>query len=109
MPTAPRTAPESERSASAALARVHFLELRAGDPTVRDRLRRRAGRTDEVSDARLEDFGALTALYEAPVELPPGEGTSIDASGEVDEVVGRALSALVDAQMDGDVDVPTPA
>lgn len=81
-------------------ARVRFLELQAGDAAVKDRLRRREGRGDEVSDARLEDFATLSGLYEVPSELPTGQRIQLDADGATDAVLTRALLALVDVEVE---------
>jgi uncharacterized protein len=46
-----------------------FVELTGSDETLRDRLRRRSGATDVISDARLEDFDTLSRGYTAPDAL----------------------------------------
>ena len=42
--------------------RTLFLETSAEDAVVRQRLKVREAKADEISDARLEDFDALTRL-----------------------------------------------
>src|SRR6185503_14057149 len=43
------------------------LEAQASNAAVKQRLRAREAKPDEVSDARLDDFAQLTRLYEPPV------------------------------------------
>ena len=46
-----------------------FVELEVDPNEIKQRLKARDERTDEMSDARLEDFDKLSAAYESPSEL----------------------------------------
>lgn len=76
------------------------LEAHASDATVKQRLRVRETQTDEVSDARLEDFGALTRLYEPPIEVPADRLVRIRTSGPLAETVTKALQNLARNQVE---------
>lgn len=77
-----------------------LLEVRASNAAVRERLRARERQPDEVSDARLEDYAALTALYEPPAELPAGRGVMVRTAGSVERTVATALASLARARVD---------
>ena len=49
---------------------LRFVETRADDEAVKERLEAREARADEISDARLEDYETLNSIYEVPAELP---------------------------------------
>jgi len=70
------------------------LEIQAGSAAVKQRLRAREGRPEEVSDARLEDFPRLDRLYESPVEWPAARRLKIRTAGPVERTVVRSLQAL---------------
>jgi aminoglycoside phosphotransferase family enzyme/predicted kinase len=53
--------------------RFLFVEAQASDSVVRRRLRERETSAGEISDARIEDFQALSDSYEPPLELPARE------------------------------------
>jgi predicted kinase len=71
-----------------------FVEAHARDAAVRRRLRARDHSVDEVSDARVEDFAALTRLYEPPVEVPRDRRIRVSTTGPLAQAVGRALRGL---------------
>lgn len=71
-----------------------FIEARAGNATVKRRLKARETRADEISDARLEDFAALAALYEPPIELKRSDCLRIQTSGPLARTVARTLRML---------------
>jgi uncharacterized protein len=50
--------------------RLVWIEAAVGDDVVRRRLRARESEPEVLSDARLENFAALSASYEPPVEMP---------------------------------------
>jgi aminoglycoside phosphotransferase family enzyme/predicted kinase len=50
-----------------------FVEAQAPDNAVKRRLKQRDRKAGEISDARIEDFEALSGSYEAPSELPERE------------------------------------
>jgi aminoglycoside phosphotransferase family enzyme/predicted kinase len=76
------------------------LEAYAGDATVKQRLRVRETQTDEVSDARLEDFAALTRCYEPPVELPADRLVRVHTAGSLTRTVTKALQSLARVQVE---------
>jgi aminoglycoside phosphotransferase family enzyme/predicted kinase len=49
-----------------------FVELEVDPNEIKKRLKARDEKTAETSDARLEDFQKLSAVYEVPSELAPG-------------------------------------
>ena len=76
------------------------LEAQASNAAVKQRLRLREARPDEVSDARLEDFAMLTRLYEPPGELPAATCVKIRTSGLLDHTVTKALQSLARIKVD---------
>jgi len=89
----------AERLAKRGIA-WRLLEVSASDAAVKQRLRVREARSDEVSDARLEDFGVLTRLYEPPVELPADRLLRIRAAGPLAQTVTKALQNLARLQVE---------
>ena len=77
-----------------------LLEAQASNVTVKQRLRAREAKPDEVSDARLEDFGMLTRLYEPPTELSAGQCAKAHTSGPLDQTVTKALRSLAGLQVE---------
>lgn len=75
-----------------------FIEVRAGDATVKRRLKSRQARTDEVSDARLEDFAGLAGLYQPPKELKPDLCVTVCTGTTPERTAARALKALAQLQ-----------
>ena len=67
---------------------------------MKKRLRARESRSDEVSDARLEDFAALSGLYEPPEELSPQQHLRIGTSDRLDQTVKRTLRQLARIQLE---------
>jgi hypothetical protein len=76
-----------------------FLEAQADDGAVKQRLREREAKPDEISDARLEDFVTLTGLYEPPTELTPGLMLPVQTTAPLEQTVMAALNALAQAQV----------
>ncbi|MEQ2008877.1 MAG: AAA family ATPase [Limisphaerales bacterium] len=77
-----------------------LIEARASNAAVKQRLRAREARPDEVSDARLEDFNQLTSLYEAPTEFSAAQCAHVRTSGPLDQTVTRALQAMARIQVE---------
>jgi len=75
------------------------LETQASKATVKQRLRGREAKPDEVSDARLEDFAPLTRLYEPPVELPAAKCVKVRTTGSLAQAVTKALQSLARIQV----------
>ena len=71
--------------------RLQMIELDATESEIVRRLRARDQSTEEISDARLEDFAKLSAAYEPPDEFA-GDLVSIATS---DSVVETAKAVLV--------------
>lgn len=78
---------------------LRLLEAQADDASVLQRLQARESRADEVSDARREDFAALTQHYEPPTELPAGQCLAVSTTHPLTETVTTALQALSITQM----------
>jgi hypothetical protein len=76
------------------------LEVQASDAAVKQRLRVREAKPDEVSDARLEDFNTLTQLYEPPVELSTARYLPVQTNAPLDKTAAKTLKALSDVQME---------
>jgi aminoglycoside phosphotransferase family enzyme/predicted kinase len=74
---------------------VQWIEAHASDNVIRERLLERDQATSVVSDARFEDYQRLSAAYEAPQELLPGEKISIQTDGPLDQIFGRLMRELV--------------
>ena len=77
-----------------------LLEAQASNAAVKQRLRAREAKPDEVSDARLEDFDMLTRLYKPPLELPAGQYVKVRTSGPLDQTVTKALQSLARIQVE---------
>lgn len=75
------------------------LEAHADDRTVRRRLREREARPEEISDARLDDFNALTQLYEPPTELPKSRCVKVRTTVPPEATLTAALTALARRQL----------
>ena len=72
-----------------------FVEARASEETLKRRLMAREAKGgNEVSDARLEDFEALTWSYEAPSELASTDLITVDTEQPIQTTVAETLKAL---------------
>jgi aminoglycoside phosphotransferase family enzyme/predicted kinase len=71
-----------------------FIEVQAPDRVVKQRLVVREAKADEISDARLEDYAALTGLYEPPAELPAKTCVHVRTTGTIEETLAKALTML---------------
>ena len=72
-----------------------FIETWASDEVLKARLKSREGKADEVSDARFENFAALSQSYEPPHELNPLQFLLIQTKGPKEETVIEALKGLI--------------
>ena len=72
-----------------------FIELTAPDEELKRRLAARDAQNDVISDARSEDFEALTARYEAPSALEDARHVQVSATTDPDETTLSALKALI--------------
>jgi aminoglycoside phosphotransferase family enzyme/predicted kinase len=73
-----------------------FVEAQASTELLKTRLKEREGRSDEVSDARFEDFEVIDRSYEPPAESEFGAHRLIIVSTEhsLEATVTEALKAL---------------
>jgi uncharacterized protein len=77
--------------------RFQFVELEVDPKEVKKRLKGRDEKMAEVSDARLEDFEKLNAVYEPPSELAP-DLIRVSANDAVADTVKLALLKLAETQ-----------
>lgn len=82
-----------------------LVEAHASDATVRRRLHARARSAEEISDARLEDFAALTGLYEPPTEVPRAHRMRVSTAGPLARAMSRVRQGLARWQ----VEFPCPS
>lgn len=78
-----------------------FLEAQASDASVKQRLRLRDAQSEEVSDARLEDFAKLTRRYESPTELSSDRFIKVRTSLPLEPTLTQALRSLTRFQLMG--------
>jgi len=62
-------------------AALWLVETQADDAAIKERLRAREAKPDEISDARLEDYDMLNAIYEPAAELPARHCVAITTTG----------------------------
>ncbi len=79
---------------------LQFVEAEVDDETVRRRLHARDTRTDEVSDARLEDFEMLMSGYEPPSKTPGADLCVVGTAGSPEETLATALKCLAQARLE---------
>jgi aminoglycoside phosphotransferase family enzyme/predicted kinase len=73
-----------------------FVETQAPEAVVKERLARRAGKSRECSDARLEDFETLNRSYERPLELAAaGELVTVRTAKTLESATTAALKCLI--------------
>ena len=75
-------------------ADVCFIELQISGLAARRRLKKREHSTDEISDARWEDFQMLNHNYEAPRELPAQRLLKIRAGKDLESTLTATLKGL---------------
>jgi aminoglycoside phosphotransferase family enzyme len=71
-----------------------FIETRTATATIKTRLKARARSTSEISDARLDDFPMLDALYEPPMELERRHFFTVKAARTPESVLLATLRIL---------------
>lgn len=76
-------------------ARYCFVECKASEQTVKDRLLKREHQPT-VSDARLEDFHSLYNSFEAILEIPNSHYIAINSGKSPRESIKTLLNALAD-------------
>ncbi len=72
-----------------------FLVVRADEKEVAERLKRREKNTHSISDARLEDYYAITEAFEEPDELNDKQKIELQCAGSQREFCGDVLVKLV--------------
>ena len=77
--------------------RFQFVELEADPDEIKERLKARDEKTEETSDARLEDFEKLSATYERPSDLAPGL-IRVSTTRSVSDAVKTILLCLAEKQ-----------
>ena len=91
---------ELRRLLDSKCASYWFIEAKAPDVAVRQRLEQREGMTDVVSDARLEDFEMLTRSYEAPDEIQAHHCLHVTTDRPTTVTIAQALKELVLARFE---------
>ena len=71
-----------------------LIETQASNEILKSRLIERERKTNEVSDARLEDFEMLTRSYQAPVEVAQHRLITIDTGRSLESTLVETLKAL---------------
>jgi aminoglycoside phosphotransferase family enzyme/predicted kinase len=79
---------------------IEFIELEVGPDEIKKRLKARAEKTAETSDARLDDFEKLSAAYEPPSELGP-DPIRVSTKTSVSDAVKAILLCLAEKQSIG--------
>jgi aminoglycoside phosphotransferase family enzyme/predicted kinase len=76
-----------------------FIENRAKDETIAQRLKQREDKNEVVSDARLEDFEHLSSAYEPPEEIDENHFLSVSTEKTVKESVRVLYKKLTDRNL----------
>ena len=76
---------------------IQFIELEVDPNEVKNRLELRDEKTAETSDARLEDFEKLNAVYQPPSELAP-DLIRVSTNASVSDAVKAILLCLAEKQ-----------
>jgi uncharacterized protein len=76
---------------------IQFIELEVDPNEVKNRLELRDEKTAEMSDARLEDFEKLNAVYQPPSELAP-DLIRVSTNASVSDAVKAILLCLAEKQ-----------
>ena len=79
--------------------RYLFIEARADDETLRNRLRSRENAGDVISDARLEDFEMLSRKYDPPNEIEPEHLIGIDTGRPMEETLRELYRQMVERHL----------
>jgi uncharacterized protein len=80
-----------------------FVEAKASDKIIQQRLKVRTAEDAQVSDARIEDFQTLSERYEPPKELPAAEFAALQTSkARPEATMTNVLRALADRRAQAD-------
>jgi aminoglycoside phosphotransferase family enzyme/predicted kinase len=74
---------------------LFFIQTKASDKTVRERLLRREAIGESISDARLELFESFKKGFEEPRELPRKRYLSVSTDKAPELVLGETLEGLI--------------
>lgn len=77
--------------------RHRIIEIRSSDRKIKEALKNRELKRDEVSDARIEDFNMLNAVYEPPTELERSAIITVQSSSP-EQSLKLALRKLASIQ-----------
>lgn len=73
----------------------YFIEAKASDEVITERLKLRESKERVISDARLEDFEELIQYYQPPEELEAGHLIEIDTEQNLDESLSGLFGKLI--------------
>lgn len=76
-----------------------FIEVDTPDPLRVERVTVRSVTQSGASDAQPQDLAVLDSLYESPEELEPSQRVRVSGVGSSEEVVSRALLALIQKRL----------
>lgn len=83
-----------------------FIEARASDTVLRQRLKKRDEGKEVISDARLEDFEMLDERYERPGELDKNCLVAVDTDQPLEQTLEQLFISLADRQIQGNKQDP---
>lgn len=81
-------------------AAYYFVEVRASDELITERLKARESEERVVSDARLEDFEKLIQHYQPPEELSSNKLIGVDTERSKDESLYRLYRKLIEGNLE---------
>jgi uncharacterized protein len=76
-------------------AAYRFIEAQAPDQVIKRRLQHRNGASNEISDARLEDFKTLTEAYEPPTRTGEHNFLRVATDRSITAIIEETLKKLV--------------
>lgn len=79
-----------------------FIEAKASDETIAERLKQREKRNGVISDARLEDFEKLSSGYEVPREIGSDQLFSVSTEQPRENTIEQIFMALVKHHLETD-------
>lgn len=81
-------------------AMYYFIETRASDELITERLKARESKEGVVSDARLEDFEKLIQHYQPPEELSSNKLIGVDTDSSPDESLSQLYHKLIKSNLE---------
>ena len=73
----------------------YFIEAKASDEVITERLKLRESKEQVISDARLEDFEELIQYYQTPEELEAGHHIDINTGQDLEDTLSELFDRLV--------------